>query len=157
MGGKESLLLTPRGNRYILTIIDMFTKFVVAVPLLDQTSETITAMFLRKWILVFGPPGRVHTDQGLCFESAHFNSLLLVWRIAKTRTTAYHPQGNGVCERVNQTIKQCLRRLQNEQNLSSWDLYLPLAVFAYNTVIYCSTKFTPFFLHLVRKPVSLLI
>ena len=38
MGGKESLLLTPRGNRYILIIIDMFTEFVVAVPIPDQTS-----------------------------------------------------------------------------------------------------------------------
>jgi hypothetical protein len=45
MGGKENLLLTVKGNCYILTIIDMFNKFVIAVPFPNQTSETITAAF----------------------------------------------------------------------------------------------------------------
>ena len=146
MGGKESLPTTARGSRYIFVAIDCFTKYAVAVPLPDQTAQSVARAFLSSWILVFGPPRRVHADQGLCFESDLFNQLCTVWRIAKSRTTPYHPQGNGVCERVNQTIKNSLRRVQVPRNPDEWDLTLPVVLFAYNTSIHSATGFTPFFL-----------
>ena len=43
VGGMDSLPQTPRGNRYILTIIDCFTRFAVAVPLVDQSAEVVIA------------------------------------------------------------------------------------------------------------------
>ncbi len=68
MGGKESLGESNNGNKYILTIVDVFTKFGVAVPIPDQRVETVVHAFLSRWILIFGPPFRLHTDQGTNFE-----------------------------------------------------------------------------------------
>ena len=66
-----------------------------------------------------------------------------MWRISKQRTTPYHPQGNGVCERVNQTLIHGLARLQTVNKGTDWDLLLHRVVFAYNTAVHSTTGFTP--------------
>ena len=80
------------------------------------------------------------------FESSIVQNLCTIWRIDKIRTTSYHPAGNGACERANQTIKEGLSKLINENNLEKWDLALPNVVFAYNTSVHRSTGFTPHYL-----------
>ena len=132
-------------------MIDLFTKYCVVVPMINHSAGSVVDAFHSHWVLVFGSPYRVHTDQGLEFEG-EFATFCEVWRIAKSRTTAYHPQGNGACERVNQTIKHNLRKLINECDLGSWDRMLPLAAFAYNTVVHNSTGFSPFFLTFGSDP-----
>ena len=67
-----------------------------------------------------------------------------IWRINKCRTTPYHPQGNGACERINQTVKKGLQKLLNEKNLENWDLVLPKVLFAYNTTVHSATGLTPY-------------
>ncbi len=64
----------------------------------------------------------------------------------KSRTTAYHPAGNGACERVNQTLKRGSQKIVDEKNLEIWDSVLPMAVFAYNSTIHSATGFTTFYL-----------
>ena len=151
VGGGNSLPTTARGNRYFLTMIDLFTKYCVVIPMIDHSAGSVVDAFHSHWVLVFGSPYRVHTDQGLEFEG-EFATFCEVWRIARSRTTAYHPQGNGACERVNQSIKHNLRKLINEHDLGSWDRVLPLAAFAYNTVVHTSTGFSPFFLTFGADP-----
>ena len=146
VGGKDSLLVSKEGYRYWLTIIDLFTKYAVAVPLANQEAESIVRAFLFAWILKFGAPYKVLTDQGRNFESETFLEFLLQWRIRKLRTTAYHPQCNGACERINQTIKHALAKLLADTDSSLWSDALPLAMFCYNTSTHSATGFTPFFL-----------
>ena len=117
VGGKETLPVTPRGNKYILTMIDLFTRYLIAVPIPNQFSVTICDAVMNKFILIYGAPFRLFTDRGDNFESAAFSNLCMLWRIQKIRTTAYHPAGNGACERVNRTIKRGLQKMLNEQNL----------------------------------------
>ena len=111
-------------------MLDLFTKYVIAIPLPDMRAETTALAFQNSWLLNFGPPIQVHSDQGTNFESAIFQNLCLVWRIHKSRTTPYHPQGNGACERANRSIQTNLRRLLNEQHVRDWDIHLPQAVYA---------------------------
>jgi transposase InsO family protein len=144
VGGKESLPSTYASNRVILTIIDLFTKYVVAVPLPDQQADTITRAFLHNWVLRFGPPLRVHTDQGANFLSNVFSNFCTVWRIGKSRTTSYHPQGNGACERVNGTLVRMLVKLVHETSQQHCDNAVAHAVFAYNSCVHESTGYTPF-------------
>ena len=54
-------------------------------------------------------PEIVHSDQGRNFESAIFQPVLKAFGVRKTRTTAYHPQGDGMVERFNHTLLQLLR------------------------------------------------
>jgi hypothetical protein len=143
-GGRDSLPGSYLGNRLVLTIIDLFTKYVVAVPLADQRAETITRAFLQHWVLHFGPPLRVHTDQGTNFMSNVFTNFCTAWRIGKTRTTPYHPQGNGACERVNGTLTRGLCKTVSGESPEHWDNALAHVVFAYNTSVHKCTGVTPY-------------
>ena len=146
VGGRDALPTTPRGNKLILVMIDLFTRYVVAIPLPNQTASTLVETLVNNYLLVYGAPRRILTDRGANFESALFANVCTMWRIHKSRTTAYHPATNGACERVNGTIKRGLQKVLNEKNLSDWDLVLPHVLFAYNTSVHSSTTFTPFFL-----------
>ena len=111
VGGIYSLPQTPRGNRYILTYIDCFTRFDVAVPLVDQSAENVIASVIGSYITVYGTPLRILPDQSRNFESEQFAKFSNLFRISKIRTSAYHPQSNGICERINQTLKHSLAKI----------------------------------------------
>ena len=146
VGGQGSLPLTARANRYILTMIDCFTRFAIAVPLPDQSSDSIISAVLGNYILIYGTPHRILSDQGTSFESESFHNFCKLFRIHKIRTSGYRPQSNGMCERFNQTLKSFLRKILSDSTRSDWDLYLNFAVFAYNTAEHSSTSFSPHFL-----------
>ena len=108
VGGMDSLPQTPRGNRYILTLVNCFTRFAVAGRLVDQSAEVVIASVVGSYITVYGTPRRILTDQGRNFDSKQFDKFCNLFRIRKTRTSAYHPQSNGICKRFNQTLKHSL-------------------------------------------------
>ena len=86
------------------------------------------------------------TDQGANFESAVVQHLSTIWRIDKIRNRAYHPAGNGACERLNQTSKRGLQKMVNEKKIEEWDVILREVMFAYNTSVHSTIGFTPYFL-----------
>ena len=146
VGGKDSLPETPRGNKYILTIIDCFTRYAIAIPIPDQSSSVIISATVGNYITLYGTPRRILTDQGRNFLSSEFSYFCNFFRIHKLQTTSYHPQSNGICERFNQSLKSGLRKVVHESLFSSWDLYLNFVVFSYNLSVHSSTGFTPFYL-----------
>lgn len=89
-------------------------------------------------------------DQGPAFESPLFHELCSLYGCRKLKTTAYHPQGNGLCERANRTIIGMLRSLSIEKR-SQWPTLLPELVYLYNNTEHCSTGFTPFYLMFGRQ------
>ncbi len=106
------------------------------------------ASVIGHYIKVYGIPRRILTDQGRNFESVQFGKFCKLFRISKIKTSAYHPQSNGICERFNQTLKHSLAKILSKDQHTSWDLYLSFAVFSYNISVNSSTGFTPFFLKL---------
>jgi hypothetical protein len=72
VGGGESLPQTARGSKYILTLVDCFTRYAFAIPINDQSSEAVISAIIGNYITVHGTPRRILTDQGKCFESALF-------------------------------------------------------------------------------------
>ena len=97
-----------RHNRYLLVVMDYFTKWAEAVPLKDQTAASISQAVI-KICCSFGVPDILHSDQGRNFESYLFHQVLSAFGIQKSRTTAYHPQGDGMVERFNRSLFQLLR------------------------------------------------
>lgn len=74
---------------------DVFTKFTLAVPTRDQRAETVAQVLVNEWFYKFGVPGRLQSDKGCDFESFLIQQLCLLYGIEKSRTTPYHPAGNG--------------------------------------------------------------
>ncbi|XP_061590121.1 uncharacterized protein LOC133455211 [Cololabis saira] len=134
----------------ILVLTDHFTKFAVAIPTPNQKAKTVAKCLWDNFIVYYGIPERLHTDQGPDFESRLIKELCEVSGIQKVRTTPYHPRGNPV-ERFNRTLLNMLGTLENKQK-SKWREFVKPLVHAYNCTRNEVTGFTPYELMFGRSP-----
>ncbi|GBO31697.1 hypothetical protein AVEN_36944-1 [Araneus ventricosus] len=79
--------------------MDYFTKWPEAIPIPNQEASTVVEELVRAWISRYGVPMILHSDQGTNFNSALFTELCKLLGILKTRTTALHPEADGMVER----------------------------------------------------------
>lgn len=142
---------TTRGVQNILVITDVFSKYSVAVPTLDQRAPTVAQVLVTEWFYRFGTPTRIHSDQGRCFEGLLIQQLCNMYGVQKSRTTPYHPAGNGQCERFNRTLHNLLRTLPTSQK-RDWAACLPQVVFCYNTTPHQTTGESPHLLMFGQDP-----
>ena len=145
------------GFKDILVITDHFTRYAVAIPTKDQTAKTTADALMEHFLLHYGFPARLHSDQGRNFESKVVQELCKNLGVRKSRTTPYHPQGNAQCERFNRTLMDMLGTLDNTQK-QDWKKYVSPMVHAYNCTRGESTGFTPYYLmygHHPRLPVDI--
>lgn len=148
---------TERNNQYVLVVMDYFTKWPEALPIPDQTAETVAEACVHHVFSRFGSPRQLHSDQGRNFESAVFQAMLRLFGIEKTRTTPLHPQSDGMVERFNRTILDYLSKFVDDHQ-KDWDQYLPLLMMAYRTAVHETTRQTPALLLFgreLRTPIGL--
>ena len=136
---------TTRKNRYILTMVDHFTRLTVLAPTRQQTAEATVLALVNHWVVYYGVPRIIHSDRGTNFMSQIMTSLCERLGVRRTRTTAYRPQADGRVERTNRTVKECLTRLLHDHP-ADWDTLLPHVAMAINSTVHDSTGFTPFYL-----------
>ena len=99
---------TPRGNKHLLVVMDHFTKWCEIFPTPDQKARTVAQTLVSSLFGRFGPPHIIHSDQGRNFESHLMHEVCQIMGTHKSRTTAYHPQCDGLVERQNRTIQEML-------------------------------------------------
>ncbi len=143
------LPVTDDENKYILTIMDRFSRYVVAVPLVTKDAEIVAQAIVTHWIYVYGPPKRILSDNGTEFTAAVFKLIMKTMNIKQSFCTIYHPEANGMIERFHRFLKQRLAIKADELDLdywedASWDIYLASIVYAYNATVHTITKFAPF-------------
>ncbi|XP_037919513.1 uncharacterized protein K02A2.6-like [Hermetia illucens] len=108
-----------KGFKYCLTMIDRFSRWPEAIPISDQTANTVAETFYNNWIARFGVPRIITTDQGSQFESALFQSLAKLIGCERTRTSAYHPASNGILERWHRSLKAAIMCYGNKNWVDS--------------------------------------
>ncbi|KAL3853041.1 hypothetical protein ACJMK2_016625 [Sinanodonta woodiana] len=126
---------TSIGNKYILVIGDYFTKWTEAFALPNQDAIAVASVLVEEIICRFGVPQQIHSDKGTQFESEIFQEICRLLGIENTRTTAYHPQSDGMVERFNRILAAMLSAYVNEHQ-DNWDEHLPYLTMAYRAGIH---------------------
>ena len=138
-------------NRYILVAVDYFSKFCVAKAVPDMTALTTAKFLFDEIICRFGMPKAVISDHGKNYKSILFAQLCKLCQIETRNSTFYHPEGNGLVERMNKTFKQILTMYVNSAH-NNWDVHLQAAIAAYNTTIQDSIGCSPYEVLFGKKP-----
>ena len=148
---------TTQGNKHLLVIMDHFTKWCEVFPTKDQNARTVAEILVSKVFSRFGPPTVIHSDQGRNFESNLMHEICCLMGVHKSRTSAYHPQCDGLVERQNRTLQDMLTSYVSKHQ-HDWDRWVDLVAYAYNTSTHASTGYSPYemvFGRLARTPLEL--
>ena len=114
-----------RGYKYLLTVIDRYTRWPTAIPMSRISAEDCTDAFLSGWVSLHGAPEIVTSDRGRQFTSNLWKDTLHMLGSKVQRTTAYHPQANGMIERFHRHLKAALKARAGD-----WASQLPLVLLA---------------------------
>ena len=124
----------PPSNGYsnLLTVTDRFTRWPAAIPIPDISAESVVDALAHGWIASYGVPKAITTDRGSQFSSAIWRQLLQVWGIENHQTAAYHPEANGLVERLHRRMKESLIALCEDAR-DQWYWRLPMVLLAIRT------------------------
>lgn len=138
------------GNRYVLVVVDWFTKYVLVRPLSRATSSAIIKFLENDVFLVYGVPQIFVCDNGSQFTSREFTKLMEKYKVQKVWYNAnYHPQVNFT-ERVNRVIVTAIRSYVNE-NHKNWDMSIYQVAQAIRLAKHDVTGYPPAFLNFARN------
>jgi hypothetical protein len=144
------LPFTERGNKYLLSFVDHFTRYCDAIPIAKQDTETIARVFVLRIITQLGVPRKLLTDRGANFTSALIEKTCKLLGIQKLQTSSYNPQANGICERAHKLLIDMISHYVRK-DAKNWDEYVPYAVMAYRAMPHCATTYSPYYLVFGRE------
>ena len=136
-------ITSAKGNRYVLVMVDCFSRWTEACPLPDKTAISVADAFFSNIVCRFGMPSVIHSDQGREFENKVMHELCILGGSHKTKTTPYHPESDGQVERFNRTLLMMLAMFASEHR-DDWDDLLPPVMMAYQLSVHESTGFSPY-------------
>ena len=118
------------GFTHLLTIVDRYSRWPEAIPLMKTTAEECSAALIAQWISRHGVPRDITSDRGPQFISQLWQSMSESLGIRMHHTTSYHPQANGMVERFHRSLKNALRASLNN---SDWVSKLPWVLLGLRT------------------------
>lgn len=89
------------GYRYLMTVIDVLTRYLIAVPLRSKEAQEVVRALCKEVICMHGVPVTIVTDQGREFINTVLSDVAKELMMSHARITAFHPSANGVVERAN--------------------------------------------------------
>ena len=142
-----------RGNKYVLTVIDMLTGFTIAVPIKNKNAETICDAYRNHVYCTFGGSSRILTDNGSEFKNQEMKQLCETLGVKHIFSPVYTLESNGRLEGWHRFFKACIAKHICGGGVE-WDELVPLAVSAYNFFPCQSSKESPFVLMFGRDPIT---
>ena len=149
-----------KGNEYILTVVDSFSKFAEAYPIRAHTAPIVARTLATQFFPRYGTPMRLLSDQAPEFESELFQELCRIMEIDKIRTSPYKPSTNSLVERFHRTLNSMIAKAITSDSQRDWDQKLPFVMAAYRAARHESTGYSPNFLIFgreARAPIDLLL
>lgn len=144
-------LPTSQGYRFILTCTDVFTRYLVCVPLKTKEAHVVTEAVNQHVFSVFGLPSEVQSDCGNEVDSQLPRELYRLLGIHKVRTSVYHPACNGVAEITHRSLHKLFSAVVSTHQ-RDWVSYLSYVVFVYNATKHSATDYAPYFLVFGKLP-----
>ena len=135
---------TPEGYKYILLLVDSFSRWCEAIPTKCQDAKTVAEILYKEIFTRYGTPKEIVSDLGRQFTSKLVRALCELGGAKQKFTSPYHPQCNATCERMNSFIIQSVRAYcDSDQN--DWPSKLPGIMMAYrSTPATRSTGLSPY-------------
>lgn len=144
--------ISTKGNKWIAVATDYATRYAIARAIPTSCATDVADFLLYDVILHHGAPRQLLTDRGRYFLSKVVDDLLHSCSTEHKIATAYHPQTNGLTERLNRTLTDMLAMYVSDDH-RDWDAALPYITFAYNSSRHDTAGFSPFYLLYGRDPV----
>lgn len=144
------LTTTSENYKYVLLVVDSFSRWCEAIPLKSQEASVVAEALFAEVICRYGAPLILVSDRGQNFLSKLVAAMCELFDITRHHTSSYHPQTNSTVERLNSTIAQSLRMYANAH--SSWPKLLPGIVMAFRmSPATQSTQYSPYELVFEKK------
>ena len=139
------------GNRYLYTMMDVFTRFPQASPVPDLTAETAARALWRDWISIFGIPEKLITDCHKSFTGNLFKELCKIMGIKKLHTSPHTPRQIGSLERFHRFLGQTMTFFINKHH-TDWDVVINAVLWVYRISCHATTGISPFMAVFGRDP-----
>ena len=140
VGIKEKLVI-----KNVLVVEDHFTRYTQVYVTNNHTARMMARILYNEFFSVFGFPRRLMSDQASVFTGQVISELCDLLGVTKIRTLPYHPQTNGAIERVHQTLRRMIAKMDPEKR-AKWPSHLGLILIAYNATWSLITGYSPYFL-----------
>jgi len=139
------------GYKLVFTAIDVFTKFVVAVPIRNKEAPTVAKAIVERIFLPWGLGTQLLSDCGKVFENELLSEISRLLGVHKLKMSGYRPQTNGSIERWHRVFNAILAKVVSEQQ-TDWSSYVAYVVACYNATTHSATGYASFFLMTGRDP-----
>ena len=120
------------GFKYLLTCVDRFTRWPEAIPIIDIRAETVADTIFGGWVARFETRATITTERGAKFESRLWDTLCNQFGITRNRTTSYHPQSNGMVERLCRQLKAAIMA---HETPNPWTTTLPAVLLGIRSAV----------------------
>ena len=142
---------TPRGNVALLTMCDMYSSYLVCVPVRSTKADVTISAIIEHWITKFGVPDQISHDLGSGFESALFKEVAKLFGMKNIKSTPWKSSTQGRVESCHRKLNMCFRATLSNKDFNKYDLYVKWIVFTLNCLKTSRTNYSPNFLTFNRE------
>ena len=114
MGNRCDQAIEPKasnGHRFILVVIDYFTKWVEAASYSNVTRSVVVRFIKREIVCWYGLPRKIITDNATNLNNKMMKEMGEDFNIQHHDSTPYRPKMNGAVEAANKNIKKIVQKM----------------------------------------------